>query len=261
MQATHLFAAACATWWACAPAISDKDRSSAQLRYDLGIASLNQGNLRNALRELLAAVEVDPELAEAHHGLGLVFHAMGRHDDALNHYRKAVELKPGMSEARNNYGVLLLDMGRYDLAILEFQAALADILYATPSLAEGNLGWAYYRKGEVQTALKHLRNAVAINPKFCRGYGWLARIELEQKKAAQVVAYGKRYQKHCLADQSLAAELPAAFRQEMDYYLGAGQALLGEREAARTALTACANAEVENDMRTQCRRSLAELGQ
>ncbi|MBI3179432.1 MAG: tetratricopeptide repeat protein [Deltaproteobacteria bacterium] len=244
---------------ACAATISDKDRSSAQLRYDLGIASLNQGDLRSALRELLAAVQVDPELAEAHHGLGLVFHAMGRHEDALGHYQKAVELKPTISEARNNYGVLLLDMGRYDLAIVEFQAALADILYATPSLAEGNLGWAYYRKGDVPTALKHLRNAVAINPKFCRGYGWLARIELTPKKAEQVVAYGKRYEKHCLADPALAAFLPAPFRQEMNYYLGAGQALLGDREAAREALAACVAAEVETEFKAQCQRSLAEL--
>src|SRR5206468_11932526 len=111
---------------------------------------------------------------------------------------RAVALRPNFSEAHNNFGVLLLDMGRYDEAIAHFKIALGDILYATPSLAEGNLGWTYFRKGDAEEGLRHLRNAVALNPKFCRGYGWLAQIELTRNRAEQVVAYCKRYQKHCV---------------------------------------------------------------
>ena len=67
--------------FACTPALSDKERASARIRYDLGVTALNAGDLRTALRELLASVEQDPYQANARNALGLVLHATGR---ALN---------------------------------------------------------------------------------------------------------------------------------------------------------------------------------
>src|SRR5262249_16525090 len=122
---------------ACAPVIDEKDRARAQVQYDIAVAQMNEGNMRGALRELLAAVQLDPTPAVAHNALGLVYHSIGRLDDALEHYERAVKLNPSFSEAHNNLGVLLIDLGRYDEAIGAFQVALTDILYPTPSLAEG----------------------------------------------------------------------------------------------------------------------------
>lgn len=245
----------------CAPAITAKDRAIARTRHDIGVTYLNQGALRDALRELLGAVEADPELADAHNALGLVYHALGRHKEALDHYDKAVHYNPDFSEAYNNRGALLLALERYDEAILSFKTALGNILYATPSLAEGNLGWAYYKKGEVETGITHLRNAVAMNPKFCRGYGWLAEIEMERDKPEQVVAYCMRFEKHCAGDPAIARTIPPSFLAEMKYRLGFGYEKLGQREEARTAYSECAAEQSEraSGFRTRCARSLAAL--
>ena len=55
--------------------------------------------------------------------------------------------------------------GKYELAIAQLKLALQDVLYATPSHAEGNLGYAYYRKGERALGIKHIKNATLVNPK------------------------------------------------------------------------------------------------
>ena len=82
--------------------------------------------------------------------LGMVYHALEHLDESIGHYEQAVELKPSFSEAHNNMGTVLIDLGRYDDAIDSFKVALGDILYRTPALAEGNMGWAYYKKGRDQ---------------------------------------------------------------------------------------------------------------
>ncbi|MEE8409884.1 MAG: tetratricopeptide repeat protein [Myxococcota bacterium] len=246
---------------ACASSVTAKDRIKARIRYDIGIVSLEQNDMRGALREILGAVEFDPDLAEAHNALGLIFHSMGRHDDSLAHYDRAVQIQPKFSEAHNNRGVLLLALGRYEGAIVSFEVALADILYITPSLAEGNLGWAQYKNGDVEQGLRHLRNAVAMNPKFCLGYGWLAAIEVQRQKPEQVVAYCKRFEKYCLADPLVAATVPPEFSTAMQYRLGVGYLGLGDRDAARTAFATCAEEQHESAsaFKTKCERSLADI--
>ncbi len=244
----------------CAGPVSEADGTSARIHHDIGIANLDRGELRLALRELLRAVELDPELAATHNALGLVYHAMGRSKEALHHYERAVALQPRFSEAHNNLGVLLIDLGRYEDAIVHLKAAIADILYATPALAEGNLGFAYYKNGEVDLGLQHLRNAVAQSPKFCRGYLWLARIGLETHNAADIVVNARRFAKYCVEDREISQKLDPEHVREMNYYLGSGYLELGDRAQAAQAFAACAspdNAGAFGQKCEQARRALA----
>ncbi len=243
----------------CAGPVSEADASSARIHHDIGVNAFERGDLRGALRELLVAADLDPSLPQTQNALGLVFHAMGRSKDALEHYQKAVALKPGFSEAHNNLGVLLVDLGRYDEAIAHFKLALADILYATPSLAEGNLGWALYKKGDVDGGRLRLRNAVAQSPKFCRGYVWLARIGVETGDAAETVASFKRFDKYCLGDAAVARTLAPEYVREMRWYLGMAYLKQGDREAARSTFASCAAAEDGSEFGARCAQSLRGL--
>ena len=245
--------------WACAPTVSDKDRANARLHYDIAVASLNRGDERGALRELLAAVELDPHFPVARNALGFVYHTLGKLDEARVQYEEAVRLKPDFSEAYNNLGVLLIDLGRYDEAIAAFNVALKDILYATPSLAEGNLGWAYYKKGDVDLALRHLRNAVAANPGFCRGYEWLARIALDRDRGDDAVASVKRFRKFCLDDPAVAADVSPHYVHAMEFYLGLGLLKQGDRDGAREAFAVCGDAKADGEFQSRCRDNLESL--
>lgn len=227
----------------CATIISRKDRESARIAYDLGISAFDRGDSREALRGLLSATRLDPTLADAHNALGLLYHGMGKEAEALVHYEEATRLRPKFSEAFNNMGILLLDMGRYDEAIAAFKVALEDILYSTPTLAEGNLGWAYYRKGEVALAKERIGSAIAADPQFCRGYEWLMRIALDAGDGAEAVAQGNRFIRHCANNKALADVLSADYRREMSYYLAQGHLKLGHTQEAITLLKGCANQE------------------
>lgn len=243
----------------CARTIDEKDRSSARIHYDMAVSSMNENDMRTALRELLTSVQLDPELTVAHNALGLTYHSLGMPDEALDHYRQAIKRDPKFSDAHNNMGVLLMDVGRYDEAIGAFKVALGDILYPSPFLAEGNMGWAYYKSGDINTGIRHVRNAVATNPKFCRGYEWLMRIALEQNNPDEVVLNGKRFEKYCLQDETLASAIPASYVKAMRYYLGLGYLKQGKAEEARQAFTSCADAQAENGFEKKCAQSLAGL--
>jgi len=244
---------------ACAGPASEADQQTARIHHDIAINSLDRGDMRGALREMLIAADLDPQNPQVQQALGLVFHAMGHSDEALVHYQKALELKPAYSEAHNNFGILLIDLGRYDEAIEHFKKALADILYQTPSLAEGNMGWAWYKKGDVDKARLHLRNAVAQNARFCRGYLWLARIGVDRSEPAEIVTNGKRFEKHCMGDVALAKTLPAEYVREMQYYLGVGYLKQGDRESARKAFAACAVVDASGEFAPKCVSSLRTL--
>jgi type IV pilus biogenesis/stability protein PilW len=227
----------------CATTASQKDTKNAEIHYDLGVTQLRQGHLRDALRELLAAVKANDAMPEVHNALGLVYHSLERDTLALEHYDRAIALKSDFSECHNNRGILLTAMGRFDEAIESYQAALNDMLYAFPAHAEANMGWAYFQKGDVASAERHLRNAVATNPKFCRGYEWLARVGLDQENHAQVIASVQRFEKHCMADESLKTAIPREYQSEMSYFIAKGYEGIGDVSAARASYERCASVE------------------
>lgn len=246
---------------ACATTITRKDRESARVAYDLGITAFDRGESREALRDLLSAVRMDPTLADAHNALGLLYHGMGKEAEALVHYEEATRLRPKFSEAFNNKGILLLDMGRYDEAIAAFEVALKDILYTTPTLAEGNMGWAYYRKGEVALAKERIGSAIAADPQFCRGYEWLMRIALDADDGAEAVAQGNRFVRHCANNKALADSLSPDYRREMTYCLAQGHLKLGHVGEAAALLSTCANQEdaLPGSPAARCAKALSAL--
>tara|TARA_Y100001934_G_C12266193_1_gene732511 strand:- start:240 stop:1028 length:789 start_codon:yes stop_codon:yes gene_type:complete len=243
----------------CASTTNKATTVQAKTHYDIAIATLNTGDGRGALRELLTAIELDPELPEAHNALGLVYHSLRHLKEGLEHYNKALALRPSFSEVHNNRGILLVDLGRYDEAILSFQSAIDDILYRTPSLAEGNMGWAYYKNGDVEKGIKHLRNAVVTNPKFCRGYEWLTRIALAEDNADEIIKNYGRFEKYCASDRTLLKSIRGDYLRQMKYYFALGLLKQGEQEQAREVLGECAISDSEGDFGSKCASALQAL--
>ena len=105
--------------------------------------------------------------------------------------------------------------------------------------------------------MKHLRNAVATNPKFCRGYLWLARIGIDQKQPEEAVANHKRFKRYCLDDEALAGGIAPEYVREIKYYLGLGYLAQGMREQARVAFRACAGED--GAFAARCHEALSKL--
>jgi tetratricopeptide (TPR) repeat protein len=63
-----------------------------------------------ALEECDAALDFDPDLAEAHHLRGILLEELDRPLDALSAYKKALRLSPDFPEALENQSVLKAEL-------------------------------------------------------------------------------------------------------------------------------------------------------
>ena len=61
---------------------------------------------------------------------------------------------------------LYLETGQWDAAIAEFELVLKDVLYQTPYYVLNNIGWAYYKKGDLRRAIESYQKAAVLKPDF-----------------------------------------------------------------------------------------------
>ncbi len=232
----------------CSHVPTEKEQRGAEIHYDLGVNAQQAGEMRSALAEFETALSLDPGFAEAHNAIALLLsNAFGRPEEAIAHLNKALEIRPTFSEAKVNLGVVLSQQGRYDAAIKLFEEALNDMRYPTPYFAEGNLGWALYKKGDTKIALDHIRAAVTIEPKFCQGYRNLGIIESESGNTEEACRHFGSYRQRC-------PEAPDAYYRE-----GACLAKLGQREAAKQALNTCLSKSPNEGLKNDCRKLMEQL--
>lgn len=136
-----------------------------------------QGETRVALEHALKAVELDPKNADARHLASLLYLDFCRTtridecrlDEAEKHARAAILHRKDFLEAQNTLAVVLIHRKRYAEAEEILIPITQNILYATPEIAWGNLGWAYLLDKKTEKAIGALRRAVAAQPLFCVG--------------------------------------------------------------------------------------------
>ena len=192
---------------ACAPTLRG-DPEASEKRFLLGADYFAKGALRPALQELLQSVELNPKNAEARNLLGIVFLRQAADNEerivrasclppeearlekteidakfrsAREQFRLATKLRPSYAEAWNNLAVVELHFQRWDEAIMATMRALSNLAYPEAWAAQGNLGWAYFHKGDLLRAAKELRTAVYTNPRFCVGRYRLAKVYYQQR--------------------------------------------------------------------------------
>jgi type IV pilus assembly protein PilF len=220
---------------------SEKEQQSADIHYNLGVQAQQGGNIQEALSEFQRAVEMDPDNADAQNALGILLHlSFHRHAEAIEHYQKALEVRPNFSEARTNLANVYLDQGQYDQAIKLYEQVLNDMVYATPFIAQGNLGWAYYKKGDTEKALENIKAAVTLNPNFCQGFRNLGEIYDETGKADEACKQFAIYREKCPDD-------PEANMRE-----GVCLAKQGQVDAAKQRLEACEAKATQPQKKEEC---------
>ena len=182
----------------CGGMSAEQRHKSAEINYDLGTNSINNGDSQGALAAYLQSEKDDPQMPQTHNALGLLYgFSLNRIPDAEAEFKQAIELKPDFSEAQNNYGALLLSRDRFAEAIVQFQNAIANPLYGQRMVAQCNLAWALYKTGQVDKAVAQLRATLVLSPRFCKGWRQLGTIYSEKNLLDDAAdAYG-RYAESC----------------------------------------------------------------
>jgi type IV pilus assembly protein PilF len=237
---------------ACAHVPTEKERQGADAHYDLGVNAQTSGDVRTALKEYDEALKLDEDFADAHNAKAVVLHlSFDRKDEAEKHYKRAIEIRPTFSEAKVNLGNLYLDEGRLDDAMALYQQALNDMLYATPYIAEANLGWAYFKKGNNAQAIEHLKAAVTTNPQFCLGYKNLGLVHDARGDLPAACTEFSRFAEAC-------PTVPEAYQLR-----GSCQVRQGRSADARASFDACvqaASGAAQSRVRDECIQQRDRLG-
>ena len=235
----------------CATGMSAEQRArDAEIHYELGTNQMNAGDSQGAMREYLAAVQSNPELAQPHNALGLLYgFALARPAEAEEEFRTAISLDPEYSDALNNFGAYYLSRGRFAEAIPLFERALKNPVYAARTIAECNLGWALYKNGLPDKGVARLKGALIVAPKYCKGWKQLGTIYKERNQLDEAAEAFEKYAGAC----PLVA----------DAHLEQGRVLvrLSRAEDAKVELEKCAKGSTEREAGAvaECSRLLKEL--
>jgi arylsulfatase A-like enzyme/predicted Zn-dependent protease len=145
---------------------------------NLGDLYCETKNLDKAVANLSKAISLDPEhSARAHNLLGSAYLDMGRQEDAEKELTAALQSRPKIPDAHYNLGILRERQGDVARAVTEYQAEIE--IHPGAYLARFNLALIYGKMGDVHHEEAELDEAIKANPKFARGYLFLAKAYLD----------------------------------------------------------------------------------
>ncbi len=166
-------------------ATETRDDPRARIHTELAAHYYARGQHAIALQEVDLALAADRDYAPAYNMLGLVHAALKEDAKAEASFRQAISLKRNYAEAHNNYGWFLCQRGRIDAAVAQFEAALANPLYASPERALTNAGLCSLQKGDLAAAESYLERALRRSPNQPLALVALAEVNARQGRLLQ----------------------------------------------------------------------------
>jgi TolB-like protein/DNA-binding winged helix-turn-helix (wHTH) protein/Tfp pilus assembly protein PilF len=135
----------------------------------------------------LKALELDPSSADAHASLGFAtMYFDWDFQQAEKEFRRAIDLNRNAPTAHQWYGYLLTAMEHPKEALAEIEQARKLDPLSVPINTDA--GFMYYYSGRSEEALRFVRTALEMNPKFPLGHFWLGRIYTSQGRYDDALA-------------------------------------------------------------------------
>lgn len=181
----------------CSSLLSTGNPLEAQAHLQMATTHFNSRQYGKAIEELQAALKIDPQMAAAYNHLALVFLETRRYARSMEAFQKALEIKPEYPEVFNNIGVLLNRQEKYREAIVWFMKATETESYLTPENAYTNMGYAYYKMGDLGKALQYHQKAVDVAPLFCLANKNLGDVYAKKRNYKKAAEYFGKSVTHC----------------------------------------------------------------
>jgi cytochrome c-type biogenesis protein CcmH/NrfG len=142
--------------------ICDLRPDSSPAHFNRGLTFLLMGpdSSRAALKEMRAAIRIEPRRAAFHHGLGVGYALAKDLDRAVLSFRTALHLEPSNGEALGGLVKVLVDAGRSQEAVVVAAKHVDSIPGSTRPLEI--LAWAFVTSGNVSAARGELFKAFRL---------------------------------------------------------------------------------------------------
>jgi tetratricopeptide (TPR) repeat protein len=152
-----------------------KNRHADKTRhYMLGQAAHKLGQLAEARQHFVAALQLDPEHADALHSLGSIDAALGELADAERLVRKAIAVNPMQASFLNTLGNILRARKEYKEAAAVYRQALQ--LQPGLAVAHNSLGMVFKEQGDLDQAIECYFKALELDPENAAAYNNLGRV-------------------------------------------------------------------------------------
>ena len=242
--------AALPTLVGCGGAPQNELRERAQYHHKLAYGHFFENHDSDAaLQEVLKSLKLNGERPEVHLLAGLIY--SGRRDllKAIQHYQSAIQLKPDFYKAKNNLGTVYLALGNWVKAVEIFSELITQDEYSTPAVGFNNLGWAQFKLGKIDAALRSFITASQLNPRLCPPHNNVGLIYLKRgdlERAERSLLRGLR-------------QCPSY--AEPHLHLGRIYARRGDMNRAHKQWSQCQKLSADNDLGLRCIRLLRDRHQ
>jgi type IV pilus assembly protein PilF len=161
--------------------LSHRSEERALLRQRLGVSYMQQGNYPGALKELLAAEELDPKNPQIQNNLGLLYFVRDKQELAAKHFARAYELDDKYTDAKNNLARVYVELKQFSVAKRLLDEVLADLTYQYPSKAYMHYGLLEFNRSRFKEAKTYFLKVLQLNREDCFAQVFLGRSYMELK--------------------------------------------------------------------------------
>ena len=230
---------------ACSSSQTAVKQDQAKAFRELGEAYMGQGQFTQALIEFKKAEQLYAKDAYLQNNLGLAYLAKRNPELAISHFEQAIKLKPDYTPALNNLGTAYLEKEDWHAAIACFEKAARDLMYMTPHFPMTNLGFAYYKLGEYEKAVRYHQEAIDISPDFPKAHHNLGLAFMALGRNADAIEALERAASLAPKEAQIHFDLGRAYRLDNKYRNSYESFKKAAALAQRRQLAAEAEAEAE----------------
>jgi len=184
--------------------VTDSDetemRKRARIRLELASGYFSNGQTAVALDEVKQSIATDPNLFEAYNLRGLIYMRMNEVPLAEENFKRALSLNPKAATVQHNYGWLLCQHSRLNESYQQFNAALANPIYAERAKTLMALGLCQKQGGLKAEAENSLLRSYELDPgNPITGFN-LATLAMQRKDYVRAQFYIRRINNSELAN-------------------------------------------------------------
>ncbi|WP_224246231.1 adventurous gliding motility TPR repeat lipoprotein GltE [Hyalangium gracile] len=199
-----------------APTISNR----AKLLFEDAVKAMDAQKKSKAMdfpsleRKFKAALEADPNLAEADYNLGVLAERQGKKDEAKGWYQSALKKKPSLRQASENMAVMAQNAGDISGAVALYQDVLKR--YPDDAASRARLAEIYRQTADHDKAMEFARAALMRDPQSTTALKVMMRSYLDRKQLAMAKLVALRAMKIDNNDPELHHTVGLLLQQEGD---------------------------------------------